>query len=137
MATVADYTADQSTPDVETVLAERAPHVGPVSGSWSCPSPCNAMSANGHINDGSLTTREEREAQHRAHLAAVLEPLIREREAKALEDAATDLPEQTEGPLRIGTALWPECDRDAYSLAIEEAQSALRGRAATHRQAQP
>ena len=42
------------------------------------------------------------------------------------EKAISDLPALTEGPLRVGTALWPECDRDAYSLAIEEAQAALR-----------
>lgn len=49
--------------------------------------------------------------------------------AEALRDAADDLPSATEGPLRVGTALWPECDRDAYSLAVEEAQVALRARA--------
>lgn len=43
-----------------------------------------------------------------------------------LAKGVDDLPRLTEGPLRAGTSLWPECDRDAYSLAIEEAQTVFR-----------
>jgi hypothetical protein len=62
---------------------------------------------------------------HRAHVAEQVAAVV----AGVLRDAAEALPAATEGPLRVGTALWPECDRDAYSLAIEEAQRALIERA--------
>ena len=44
----------------------------------------------------------------------------------ALRDAADRLPERTEGTNGEGTAAWPERHREVYSLAIEEAQGALR-----------
>lgn len=44
----------------------------------------------------------------------------------ALRDAADRLPEHTEGTNGEGTAAWPERHREVYSLAIEEAQGALR-----------
>lgn len=53
-------------------LEQHAPHIGPVSGSWTCPAPCNAMSTNGSIEAGDLTSREERAAEWRAHLADAL-----------------------------------------------------------------
>ena len=48
---------------------------------------------------------------------------------RALRSAADDLPALTEGADRNGTATWRQHDRDVYSLAIEEAQAALRARA--------
>ena len=47
--------------------------------------------------------------------------------AERLAEIATALPSLTEGAEREGTALWPERDRGFYSLAIEEAQAAIRG----------
>ena len=49
--------------------------------------------------------------------------------AEALCEAADALPDITEGGARIGTSTWSEPARDIYSLAIEEAQGALRERA--------
>ncbi len=46
--------------------------------------------------------------------------------ADTLREAADALPHATEGVDRRGTARWPENDRDIYSLAIQETQSALR-----------
>lgn len=49
---------------------------------------------------------------------------------RALREAADQLPAMTEGERRGGTAHWTsDRDRDTYSLAIEEAQAALRARA--------
>lgn len=53
--------------------------------------------------------------------------------ADALRDAADRLPALTEGTDRAGTATWRKRDRDAYSLAIEEAQAALRSLANRNR----
>ena len=46
--------------------------------------------------------------------------------AERLIGLAVALPALTEGCNREGTARWPERDRGIYSLAIEEAQSAIR-----------
>lgn len=46
--------------------------------------------------------------------------------AATLEWAAEHLPSVTEGVDREGTAFWRERDQDVYSLAVEEAQDALR-----------
>ena len=43
-----------------------------------------------------------------------------------VEAVVTSLPAITEGPARVGTASWDRRDRDTYSLAIEEAQAAIR-----------
>ena len=49
--------------------------------------------------------------------------------ARALREAADALPTTTEGANGEGTASWPDQDRATYSLAIEEAQAALRSMA--------
>ena len=64
--------------------------------------------------------------EHAAHFLDFLAPLIRAREAAALRDAADRLPGATEGTNREGTKGWPEPHREAYSIAIEEAQQVLR-----------
>jgi hypothetical protein len=63
---------EREAPRIEDVLAAHAPHVGPLSGSWTCPPPCNAMSTNGSIERGDLTSHEERAAEHRAHVAQAI-----------------------------------------------------------------
>jgi hypothetical protein len=45
--------------------------------------------------------------------------------ARALREAAEVLSLRTEGTGRVATARWKAAARDAYSLAIEESQSAL------------
>jgi hypothetical protein len=57
---------------LQKALAGHAPHVGPVSGSWTCPQPCNAMSTDGDIREGTVTSRDQRAAEWRAHLADAL-----------------------------------------------------------------
>lgn len=52
---------------------------------------------------------------------------------EALLEAADALPRMTEGDERIGTRRFPPLRRDAYSLAIEEAQGALRALAEPER----
>ncbi|MGC0251535.1 hypothetical protein [Pseudactinotalea sp. Z1748] len=69
-----------------------------------------------------LTTAEQLDAM----------PVIREAQARALTDAADRLSGATEGPQREGTARWPQVHREVYSLAIEEAQAALRNLATTY-----
>ncbi|MGC0143168.1 hypothetical protein [Pseudactinotalea sp. Z1732] len=65
-------------------------------------------------------------------IADALMPLIREAQARALTDAADRLSGATEGPQREGTARWPQVHREVYSLAIDEAQVALRDLAAAY-----
>ena len=52
---------------------------------------------------------------------------------EALLEAADVLPNMTEGDRREGTRRWPLPQRDAYSLAVEEAQGALRALAEPER----
>ena len=42
-----------------------------------------------------------------------------------MDDLTRAIAEATEGKDRAGTAKWPECCRDTYSLAIEEIAAAL------------
>lgn len=59
-------------------------------------------------------------------LAARVADARREGGVAALAEAAEELPARTEGTDRVATETWQPNDRDVYSLAIEEAQSALR-----------
>ncbi|WP_418060793.1 hypothetical protein [Pimelobacter simplex] len=59
------------------VAEEHAANVGPITGSWLCA--CEARSRNGSLATDDLTTRSDRQAQYRAHLA--------EAQAAALRDA--------------------------------------------------
>lgn len=95
-------TANQPTPDVEGVLAA---HQRLLDGPGSCWRGDWPPAAN--------------DVTWPAHLAAALEPLIREREAKALEDAASHF----DGPC---TEM--ECTSPSHWAAAE-----LRDRAAEHR----
>lgn len=49
--------------------------------------------------------------------------------ARALRDTADALPSLTEGEGREGIRTWRQTVQDAYSIAVEESQSALRARA--------
>lgn len=60
------------------------------------------------------------------HLAPVVAGIVAARVEAAVDALADRLPELTEGKHREGTAHWPEHARDTYSLAIEEAQAAMR-----------
>lgn len=60
----------------------------------------------------------------------MFENILTFRLGRALVEAADALPDLTEGNARVGTSAWSQPARDIYSLAIEEAQSALRARAA-------
>lgn len=86
-------------------------------------------------DDGSYTCPRrrgvcnERCSKQHTGLIATVERIVQQRVDAALgpiEAAIDSLPERTEGGDRIGTARWPERDRDTYSLAIEEAQVFLR-----------
>lgn len=72
--------------EIAEVLAAHHAAVGPISGMWSCP--CGKKSVNGSVRDGDLTNVDERRAQYRAHLAAVLAERERRVKAEVLRDAA-------------------------------------------------
>lgn len=59
----------------------------------------------------------------------MFECILAHRLGRTLLDASEHLSRWTEGPDRSGTARFRECCRDTYSLAIEEASSALREQA--------
>ena len=61
-------------------------------------------------------------------VVSAVEAIVARHVAEALEEAADALPALTEGTDRHGTATWRPHDRDVYSLAIEEAQAAIRSR---------
>lgn len=75
-------------------LAEHAPFTGPISGSWTCPDPCGARSTDSDP-DGYPAGRRQRAAEHAAHLAAALLPVVAEIEAEAragaLREAADEM----------------------------------------------
>lgn len=71
--------------------------------------------------------------EHRTHWTLdgcpVAVRVAREVGADALTKAADRLSADTEGEDRVGTIGWPPLEREAYSLAIEEAEKAIRARA--------
>ncbi len=58
------------------VLAEHVSQVGPISGAWHCH--CGAVSSNGAVGTGDLTTRAGRTSEFIDHLAAAIAPLLAE-----------------------------------------------------------
>lgn len=58
-----------------------------------------------------------------------LPAVVRRAKAEALREFGDKLPQLTEGTSRVGTLGWPEPERDAYSIAIEEASGAARAEA--------
>lgn len=113
-------TADQPTPDVETLLGEQ----------WMVfrkHSPAGAYLPVGQL-DGDC--RECGHAWPCADVLAVLEPLIREREAKALEDAAGEW----EDPSPENVARLRQMALDQYRAGGPSMPAIwLRDLAATHR----
>lgn len=80
---------------VAEVLAAHWAAVGPVSGAWLCT--CGTRSTNGHVLNDNLTSKEERQAEYRAHVAAALAPLLAAERAKALREAADELKPRSRG----------------------------------------